>query len=97
MSLENTLQDTSSSTFLDVWHDSNYAYVYVSVNLACKVILGSASGMFRHNQTLFKSIFRTLCILAIFLSQSIFRLYGIFIIPYQTFSQKLNLGRLVQF
>ena len=31
----------------------------------------------------------------IFLSQSIFRLQGIFIIPYQTFSQKLHLGRLI--
>ena len=71
--------------------------------LACA---GSVSGIFRHSWALFKSILTHIQNLlypshiqnsGIFLSQSIIRLQGILIIPYQTFSQKLHLGRLIQF
>ena len=74
--------------------------------LSCTVILGSFLGIFRHIRALFKSILAHIQNYlypwhiqdaGIFLSQNIYRLQGIFILPYYALSQKLHLGRLIQF
>ena len=71
--------------------------------LTCTVVLGSTSDMFRHIQALFKSILTHIQNFlnpwhiqnpGMFLSQSIFRLYGIFTIL--NIFKKLKLGRLIQ-
>ena len=74
--------------------------------LACTVILGSALGLVRHVQALFKSILTHIQSFlhpwhiqnpGIFLSQSIFRLYVVFIITILNIFKKNKLGRLIQF
>ena len=82
------------SSFLDYSRIMTGFYIRLYIykcQLACTVILGSVSGIFRYIQALFKSIPTHIQNLVypcqiqnpgIFLLQSIFKLQGIFIIPY---------------
>ena len=68
--------------------------------LTCAVILCSVSSMLKHIQTLFKDILPHIQNIVYpyqIQNSGIFRLQGIFILSYLTFSQKLHPGRLMQF
>ena len=85
------LQEAPSQTISRCLSGFSMRLCIYKFQLSCTLILGSASGLFRHIQALSKSSLTHIQNLEyrwhihnphIFLSQSIYRIQGIFIIPY---------------
>ena len=81
------LQDAPFQTVLDVWQNSKCAYISVNATQLVQlfqVLFQTYSDIFEHYSRAYSRTFKTWDIQnpGVFLSQSIFRLQGIFIIPY---------------